>query len=205
MTELWKRLRQARKAAGLTQQDIATATGVSRGAVTQWEAVHPDTRTSPSLEQLATIAQITNTSVAYLAGEDPVERPAASDSLAEMLSTVRRAKNFWAAVEYEVVSSRPELEPCFHWPGLLGKRVDFADSKNLVLHESTAQDLDPFARLSYLLGVEKLLHRHMRKHALVFLPDGQADPGYASLATALGVSVKAVTEPRQAAAYLLSL
>ena len=36
-TELWQRIKTARKYADLRQQDVAVACGISRGAVAQWE------------------------------------------------------------------------------------------------------------------------------------------------------------------------
>lgn len=57
------RLRKARRHAGLTQGDIAAASGVSRNAVTHWE--HPD-GTTPTLSHLSCVAQVTGVAFEWL-------------------------------------------------------------------------------------------------------------------------------------------
>ncbi|RWE81926.1 MAG: helix-turn-helix domain-containing protein [Mesorhizobium sp.] len=61
-TTLGQRLRQAREAAGLTQNDIADHFKIKRVSVTQWEA---DT-TRPSMERLPKLATLLKTDVAWL-------------------------------------------------------------------------------------------------------------------------------------------
>lgn len=56
-TELWQRLKSARKQAQLTQDQVAEALGISRAAVAQWEAVDPAKRTAPSRENLRRFAK----------------------------------------------------------------------------------------------------------------------------------------------------
>ena len=51
-SELWQRLRAAREHAKLTQQQIADACGVSREAVSQWEAKDPAKRKTPGVPRL---------------------------------------------------------------------------------------------------------------------------------------------------------
>lgn len=57
------RLRKARRHAGLTQGDIASASGVSRNAVTHWE--HPE-GTIPTLAHLSCVAQVTGVAFEWL-------------------------------------------------------------------------------------------------------------------------------------------
>lgn len=66
MNELYKNLKIARKLAKLTQDDIAKACGVSRNAVTQWEAVDADKRTEPSIDKLTIISKLTSLTVSEL-------------------------------------------------------------------------------------------------------------------------------------------
>lgn len=57
-SELWQRIRAARKYADLKQQDVATACGVSRGAVAQWEYEDPVRRTTPSIDQMKALSKL---------------------------------------------------------------------------------------------------------------------------------------------------
>lgn len=57
MSELFQRLRQARKYAGLTQSDVAVACHVTRGAVALWEAVDPEHRTTPTTDHLVAFSK----------------------------------------------------------------------------------------------------------------------------------------------------
>jgi transcriptional regulator with XRE-family HTH domain len=62
MSELWERIKQARKAAGLTQEDLAARCGgITRNSVAQWESSNPENRTTPQLDRLRMIAKATNT------------------------------------------------------------------------------------------------------------------------------------------------
>lgn len=57
--ELWQRIRVAREQSGLRQEDIASACGISRNAVTQWESANPDRRTVPTPTNLKILAKLT--------------------------------------------------------------------------------------------------------------------------------------------------
>ena len=65
-TQLWQRLRQARRYADLTQADLAAKCGVSRGAVALWEAEEPEHRTKPSTEHLIALSKATNVPLEWL-------------------------------------------------------------------------------------------------------------------------------------------
>lgn len=66
ITELWQRLRQARRVADMTQQDLADKVGVSRGAVALWEAAEPEHRTKPTTEHVVKIAAVTRVPLEWL-------------------------------------------------------------------------------------------------------------------------------------------
>ena len=66
VTELWQRLRQARRVADMTQQDLADKVGVSRGAVALWEAAEPEHRTKPTTEHVVKIASVTRVPLEWL-------------------------------------------------------------------------------------------------------------------------------------------
>lgn len=65
-TELWQRLRQARRYADLTQSDLADKCGVSRGAVALWEAEEPEHRTKPTTDRLMAISTATGVPLEWL-------------------------------------------------------------------------------------------------------------------------------------------
>src|SRR5690606_16972369 len=66
-----KRLSEARRRAGLTQEQVAALTGKTRQAVSKWERGEAE----PSFEDLLIMAEAFGTSVAYLAGETDDPRP----------------------------------------------------------------------------------------------------------------------------------
>lgn len=65
-TQLWQRLRFARKHAGSTQQVIADACGISREAVSQWESPDPQKRTAPALAHLRVVSSVTGAPLEWL-------------------------------------------------------------------------------------------------------------------------------------------
>ena len=66
MTQLWQRLRQARRYADLTQAALALECEVSRGAVALWEAEEPEHRTRPTTEHLIAISKVTGVPLEWL-------------------------------------------------------------------------------------------------------------------------------------------
>lgn len=66
MSELWQRLRQARRYADLTQADLAAGCHVSRGAVALWEAAEPEHRTKPTTDHLIAISKKTGVPLEWL-------------------------------------------------------------------------------------------------------------------------------------------
>ena len=65
-SELWQRLRQARKYADLTQQQLANECGVTRGAIALWESAEPEHRTKPTTEHLITLSKVTGAPLEWL-------------------------------------------------------------------------------------------------------------------------------------------
>lgn len=65
-SQLWERLRHARRHADLTQRDIAHAVGLTRSAVAQWEASEPEQRTKPSAEHMMVFSRLTKAPLEWL-------------------------------------------------------------------------------------------------------------------------------------------
>lgn len=73
------RIRVARQNAGMSQQDLATHLGVTRGAVANWESVGS---VAPATKRLQHIAQITCVNFEWLAtGRGPAARATAQDDI----------------------------------------------------------------------------------------------------------------------------
>lgn len=72
VSEFWQRLRAARRYADLTQTDIATAVGVTRSAVAQWEAAEQQHRTRPSAEHIIIISKMTHAPLDWLMNDSSV-------------------------------------------------------------------------------------------------------------------------------------
>lgn len=60
--EIGQRLRAARKAAGLNQEDVANVVGVAKSTVSEWETG----KRSPDVELLETIAECLNVTIEFL-------------------------------------------------------------------------------------------------------------------------------------------
>ena len=77
MTPLGGRIREARRNAGLSQEKLAEQIGVSRQAVTKWEAG----QAAPSTENLLRLAEALHTPLETLLGTEPdsVLRPLEDD------------------------------------------------------------------------------------------------------------------------------
>lgn len=65
-SELWQRLRQARRYADLTQHDLAERCGVTRGAVALWEAAESEHRTRPTTEHCIRLAEVCGVPLEWL-------------------------------------------------------------------------------------------------------------------------------------------
>lgn len=89
-TELWQRLRAARKHANLTQQAVADACGISREAVSQWEAIDVAKRSRPETGNLQTVSRITGAPLDWLLADSADMSPEAwLDAPTELVTTSR--------------------------------------------------------------------------------------------------------------------
>ncbi len=84
MTPLGGRIREARRNAGLSQEKLAEQIGVSRQAVTKWEAG----QAAPSTENLLRLAEALHTPLETLLGTEPDSRQA----LAEQIYALQKAE-----------------------------------------------------------------------------------------------------------------
>jgi transcriptional regulator with XRE-family HTH domain len=66
MTELYERIKEARRRAELTQEDVAKRCGLTRNAVTLWESSRAAQRTSPQIPEIRIICEATGAPVEWL-------------------------------------------------------------------------------------------------------------------------------------------
>lgn len=113
-SELWQRIRAARKYADLRQQDVADVCGVSRAAVAQWE-YDDDRRTTPSIEQVRALAKRSKVPFEWLLDDSAnlgdIWQQAKVHSTPEPVVIV--SKLLEQAIQYEVLQARPDLAPGF--------------------------------------------------------------------------------------------
>lgn len=65
-SELWQRLRAARKHANVSQQQIADECGIERASVSQWEAQDPAKRNTPGVPRLRAYVKLTGAPLDWL-------------------------------------------------------------------------------------------------------------------------------------------
>lgn len=191
MPALSSKLRAARKAAGLTQGQVAARLGITRGAVTHWESDDPVTRTQPCLDSLSRLAAIYQVPTAWFLSDEQPEVPSAGIPPAHDL---RLASAFWAAVDYEL------LVAGVHRASEEG--VDFATARTLAVFASGAGTVRD--SLGQLLLAERLLDRTVTKHLLVYSPTPLSAREH-RLAEKAGARLVVVRTPREAAGYLVKL
>lgn len=120
-TTLGKKLRSARKSAGLTQEQLAEKLLVSRQAITKWEA----DKGMPDIENLKQLSKLFNISIDYLldSGENIDLSVIREEINLDDYTYARKVKRRWckkaAKKDMVVMEKYPDAE--IH--GLLGKQI----------------------------------------------------------------------------------
>lgn len=228
VSQLWQRLRAARRKADLRQQDIAEKIGKSRATIALWESHQEDIRTSPSAEDVRVFAQVCKVPVTFLMDNryhpDDVWKmdgdgmsandhaapvaPPASAALASKGVLLgmedRRAQTFWSSVEFTVCERSPGLAESFvRHPQL----PDFMHNANAVVFASdsvVAQNLMVGA-MALLLQAEHRDGKTYAKHVLVFRGTGSNPINESQCEKLWGVSVRLVDNVKDASKYLQAL
>lgn len=138
--------------------------------------------------------------------------PVISPSTEEPPPPPRRAMLFWRAVEFEVCSTRPELEMYFEVPlrkGVLQATADFYTG-DVVAELSTMhhQFLNPFIRrkLGELLLIEQIAGKPLKKYLLLWMPLGELPSvDITAMGASIGIDVLIYSQPHDAAQFLLQL
>lgn len=116
-SELYQRIRAARKRAGLRQVDVAIRFEVDRTAVTQWESKDPGRRTRPDIDRLEEFGRMTRTPLWWLLSDDvdissawPEVANEQQDAAAPAAQTLRtHIRDFWSAACLQVRERRDDL------------------------------------------------------------------------------------------------
>ncbi len=69
-SELWQRIKAARKAADVSQTDIADQMGCTRAAISLWEQSNASVRTNPNIAQLKKLAELTGAPLKWLVDDE---------------------------------------------------------------------------------------------------------------------------------------
>lgn len=172
-SELWQRIKAARKHANLTQQDIADKFGVTRSAVAQWESSDPAKRTRPRFEMLLKISETTGCPFNWLLSDESelnetwkteVLIPEESEITPEELKLARKILNEFVLVpRFDVEAS---MGPGSHVHS--EQVVDYlsfkrswvqnhlrVDPQNLVLIDSRGDSMEPTIFNGDLLLVDR--------------------------------------------------
>lgn len=144
MSEMWQRLRQARRYADQTQAQLAQCCGVSRGAVALWEAAEPEHRTKPTTDHLIEIAKCTRVPLTWLLND-------ASD-----LDEIWRLSEFGASPAAPV-SSQPDPLPDLRQGGHLFVFAALPDQVAAKLAQ-LASEPDPSKAHLILIGAAATIH-----------------------------------------------
>lgn len=91
MSELHQKIKQARLKAGLTQAQVAERLGITRGAVTLWEAENSDNRSSPPISKLRRFAEVVGVSFVSL-----LEHAAQTDIHESSPPQITHAEGCWS-------------------------------------------------------------------------------------------------------------
>lgn len=206
-SELWQRLRMVRKYADLRQEDIAKACGISRAAVSQWEANEASKRTKPSINEVKTVARLSGVPVEWILNDaaDPADVWQAAKLAAPVAPIVelaappslpaeqedRLAAAFLQAIEFSLLQRKPELATGFRQQsGEMG--LKYWNGKLLL--EIVPRPGNNLAACGLLLMAERAVGGAERKAVLVL--GGQAE-------NILGIDVVPVASPDAAAEYII--
>lgn len=227
-SQLWQRLRAARKFADLTQAQLASVCNITRSGYAFFESSDDNSRTRPNTDQIMAIARTTRVPIEWLLNDtsDPGDvwkigvvasvgpkqamAPAPSDHNCPIRKTDRMEETFWRAVEYNVASRDPyrveAFEAIVHVDSL-EMPIRYQHEKVIACFCTATEPQMLTLYLGRLLLYERALQRTMHKHLLVWTRH-QHDVDLSGFVQAVqkgfGISVQLVNTAEEAAEYLLS-
>lgn len=225
-SQLWQRLRAARKYADLTQAQLAAVCGITRSGYAFFETSDSNARTRPHVDQIMAISKLTKVPVEWLlndasepgdvwkigvvsSGGPKPQAPRATGGGYQPMAIDRAEETFWRAVEYHVGVLNQDVSNCFDVPieiVSITMRIRYLNDKVMACFTSHIDDQSVLFYLGRMLVAERALGNGHHKHLLVWDRNDTDLSSITAVAQRLfAVSVKAVRTAEEAAAYLLSL
>jgi len=228
-SQLWQRLRAARKFADLTQAQLAAVCGITRSGYAFFESSDDNSRTRPNTDQIMSIARLTRVPIEWLlndasdpgdvwkigvvsngAPKQPASQAFNGGHQCPIRQTDRMEETFWRAAEYNVASRDPHRLEAFE----VGIRVDSMELRIRYQYENVLACFctvtDPQTLTLYmgrLLLYERALQRTTHKHLLVWVRGDQGSDMESFISASqknFGISIRKVHTADEAAEYLLS-
>jgi len=120
VAEMFARIREARRRAGVSQEEFAAQLGVSRGAVAQWEM---EEGTSPSIKNLEQVAKISGLCFEWLGtGRGPKKFGEPQIQEEEASYTVKLSKQVQALLDYAIKMDKSDPDKLRSLLNVLGIR-----------------------------------------------------------------------------------
>lgn len=213
-SEMWTRLKTARKAANLTQLQLAKALGITRSGYAFLETHNDAARTIPNITQLRTISEVTGVPLDLIVDNNTeltdivrsmlpgyVHKPRAAPAEAPRSEPGELHAMFWGAVRFAChmrgITATFDAQVA---PSPLNLRVDYLTDRVISVMQVEPSSAEAMRAIGQLLAAEKALSRDLTKVLLVFAR-GQTDIRAASAQAkaTFGVQVRVVTSAEQAA------
>ena len=194
-SELWERIRAARRRAGLRQIDVADRFEIDRTAVTQWESKDEGRRTRPDVAKLEEFAHLTRTPLWWLLSDDSDlseawpevenEREERQDRRGASLS--KHLQDFWNAATLRVREARQDLWDEQTWaprgPNWMTPLVPDAMTKRALIQfvSSPRPDMARIASLAASFFAFERLQSKEYERKVIFVwrpPEGSWPPAY---------------------------
>ena len=125
--QLARKLKAARRAADMTQDELAKKLGVTRGAVTQWESPREEIRTNPDMNRLRELANACGVPFTWLIDDKFNPDDARNVRLLNM-------QGRWREIPVQMEDDIPDRAPQF-------VRMSLVEPIGGVLHKDTEADL----------------------------------------------------------------
>ena len=203
-SELWQRIRAARKYADLRQQDVAQVCGVSRAAIAQWEYDDPQRRTTPSIDQMKALSKLSGVPLDWLLNDranlDDIWQYAKT-SAAPPLAAPTHGPAFVKDVVDELVKMQFfRVLPGFYkniGMGPLGMAADF------VFEDCIVEFKDKFSleAVAQVLMIEKAVGPSRK---ILMVRNKVTEDVIEQISQTFGVTILSVTSAREAANYIRS-
>ena len=224
-SELWQRLRMIRKVTDKRQHEMAKLLGMTRSGYAFHETPHPESRTTPNVDQLRTIAKETGVPLEWIVSDESDVNDLWRMRAGELSAKValarevrsrgeqpraatedRMRETFWRAVEYQVVATSigavDGFDPEEIRPGL---KLDYLRGRLAAVFVSSSSAAEALCGAGRLLIVAAVLRCKLDMRLLVWARDGGTiSPDLIEAIAAVGVRVFQIGTAEQGGELLLA-